>query len=378
MPNFDSGVRGMVDWDEKNLMIYLSLTNLLFLLRYALVRDGILRRVFYFYVLMGLFVFSAFRYQVGCDWDGYYYNYLMAENFDWAKRTAVQEPIWWAILDWMQTYNAPYPIINVVSNAVFFLGVHILARRQPEPLAFLVMLFPILIINMPMSGIRQGAAIGMMCIAFVSFMDRRPYWFATWTILASGFHVSALLFLLAAPLASGKLTTKRLILAAVLLVPGVFFIAISAGVERAISTYIDSNIHASGAIYRVGLLVLTSLYFLISVTHKWRVHFPEDHSFVTLGVIMMMLVALLLPISSVMADRFAYYLIPIQTIIFARLPYLPRRFDKNLHIALPYFLLLIVFTVWTQSSFFFQRCYIPYQSWILGFPGGDSLGINRW
>ena len=70
----------------------------------------------------------------------------------------------------------PLPSFAIsLSSAIFFLGVHVLARRQPDPLGFLVLLFPILIINMPMSGIRQGAAIGLLCIAFVAFIDRRPY-----------------------------------------------------------------------------------------------------------------------------------------------------------------------------------------------------------
>lgn len=359
-------------------MIYIGVANILFFLRYALARDGTLRKVIYFYVLVGLFVFSAFRYQVGCDWDGYYYNYLMAENFDWSKRSAVQEPIWWAILDGIQKIGLPYPVINVVSSAVFFMGVHILARRQPEPLGFLVLLFPILIINMPMSGIRQGAAIGMMCIAFAAFIDRRPFWFAIWTILAAGFHVSALLFLLGVPLAAGKYSIKRLMLGVVLAAPGVVFVAISAGAERAISTYVDSDMHSSGAIFRVGLLILTALFFFISLRQKWKRSFPEDYNFAMLGVIVMMMTGFLLLLSSVIADRYAYYIIPIQTMIFARLPYLPRRTNRILHTAFPYLLLLAVFLVWTQTSIFFQRCYLPYKTWIFGFPGGDSNGLNGW
>ena len=98
----------------------------------------------------------------------------------------------------------PYPVANIASSAVFFLGVHVLARRQPDPLGFLVLLFPILIINMPMSGIRQGAAIGLLCIAFVAFIDRRPLWFAFWVVLAAGFHISVLIFMLLLPVATGS------------------------------------------------------------------------------------------------------------------------------------------------------------------------------
>lgn len=74
-----------------------------------------------------------------------------------------------------------------------------LARRQPDPLGFLVLLFPILIINMPMSGIKQGAAIGLICIAFAAFIDKKLFWFTAWTLLASTIHNSAIVFLLLIP-----------------------------------------------------------------------------------------------------------------------------------------------------------------------------------
>ena len=148
----------------------------------------------------------------------------------------------------------PYPVANIASSAVFFLGVHILARRQPHPLGFLVLLFPILIINMPMSGIRQGAAIGVLCIAFAAFIDRRPLWFAFWVVVAAGFHSSVLIFMLLLPVATGRYTRNRLLMAAVLAVPGAFFLASGDAAEVATSRYIGTNVDAAGAAFRVGML----------------------------------------------------------------------------------------------------------------------------
>ena len=76
----------------------------------------------------------------------------------------------------------------------FFWGIHVFAKRQPDPLSFLILTFPILIINMPMSGIRQGAVIGLICIALVHFSDCRPLKFIMWVLIASGFHLSAIVF----------------------------------------------------------------------------------------------------------------------------------------------------------------------------------------
>ena len=349
-------------------MLYFGLTNVLFLLRYSLGGAHGVRRQVYYVVLLALFLFSAFRFQVGCDWSGYYYQYLVAADTEWSLITVKREPIWWAILGGIQAMGLPYPVANIASSAVFFVGVHVLARRQPDPLGFLVLLFPILIINMPMSGIRQGAAIGMVCIAFAAFIDRRPIRFAFWVLIAAGFHASAMIFLLLLPVATGRYTRSRLIMAGLLAIPGAILLASGESAEVASSRYIGTGVEAFGAVFRVGILGLSALYFFLFIRKKWMRTFPQDYSIVSIGAIGMALAFLLIPISSVVGDRFGYYLIPIQAMIFARIPYLPLRFNHALHSALPYMMLLLVFGVWTQLPWHFQQCYIPYNSWILGLP----------
>jgi hypothetical protein len=354
-------------------MIYFGLANLLFLLRYALASMQGARRQIYYFVILGLFLFSAFRFQVGCDWSGYYYQYERAANFELSLITNSREPIWWAFLAWFQTMKLPYPIVNIFSSAVFFVGIHLLARRQPDPLGFLVLLFPILIINLPMSGIRQGAAIGLVCIAFTAFIDRRPFLYAFWLVVAAGFHASALVLMLLLPLATGSFSKLRLVMAGLFAIPGAILLADLESAEIASSRYIGTDVEAFGAIFRVGILFLSSLYFLIFIRKKWMQTFPHDYNIVYIGAICMSLAILVIPVSSVIGDRFGYYLIPIQAMIFARIPYLSFRSNKALHSALPYMLLLLVFGVWTQLSGNFNQCYVPYDSWIFGFPSGDLL-----
>jgi len=356
-------------------MLYVGLTNFLFLLRYALKKQDGARTQVYLVVLLSLFIFSAFRYRVGCDWSGYYLQLAAAANFDWSTITSIQEPISWAILAWINAKDLPYPVVNVVFSAVFFFGVHILARRQPDPLGFLVLLFPILIINMPMSGIRQGAAIGLICIAFTSFIDRRPLRFVTWVVLAAGIHSSALIFMLLVPVATGRYTRNRLLLAGVLALPGAYLLASSEAAEVATSRYVVTGIDAAGAAFRIGMLGLSGLYFFVYLRKKWLFTWPEDYSLASIGAIGMGMLFLLLPISSVIGDRFGYYLIPIQAMIFARVPYLAFRKNAALHSTLPYLGLLLVFTVWSLLSLLFEQCYVPYQTWIFGFPGGDTVGF---
>lgn len=350
-------------------MLYFWMATALFLLRYLLANTLGLRQKIYFLLLLGLFLFSAFRYQVGCDWSGYYYQYQRAADFDWSSITGIRDPIWWAILGSIQEMGLPYPVANIASSAVFFLGFHVLARRQPDPLGFLVLAFPILIINMPMSGIRQGAAIGLLCVAFCAFIDRRTFRFVFWVMLAAGFHSSAMIFLLLSPLVGGKhLTAGRLVLTVLLAMPGVLLILSGDAADVAIERYIETDRDALGAVFRVAILALSGLYFFIFLRRPWARSTLGGYTLATVGGIGMLVVGSFLPISTVIADRISYYLIPLQIMIFARIPYLPIRSSRALYTTLPYIGLLIVFAVWTLTSSHFQRCYLPYQSWIIGFP----------
>lgn len=284
----------------------------------------------------------------------------------WAQR----EPLWWITIELLQRLELSYPWLNVTSSAIFFAGIHTLARRQPDPLAFLILLFPILILNMPMSGIRQGAAIGLMCIAFTAFVDRRLVRFIMWTAVAAGFHSSSLLFLLLTPLVGGSYSKKRIFAAGLLAIPGSLLIVTGEGAEVAILRYVDSNIDAFGAAYRTGTLFLSAIFFYWFLRRQWKVAFPFDYKLASLGALMMLAVFPLTAVSSVIADRLGYYFIPLQAMIFARTPFLVHRSQSRILTAAPYLGLALVLLVWTATSWHFSLCYIPYKTWLFGFPDG--------
>jgi hypothetical protein len=349
-------------------MIYVAVFNGLILLRYSLMRMVSLRGQLYAPLLATLFLFSAFRFEVGCDWTGYLNQFYVYGSLNFAESLVQREGLWTSLFVFQNWLGLPYPWINVFSSLIFFYGVHVLARRQPDALAFLILLFPILIINMPMSGIRQGAAIGMMCIAFAAFIDRSLWRFVLMTVLASLLHSSAIVFLLLAPMVTGNYSRQRLFLSLLLVIPGALVLMSGEAAEVATSRYIGTGVDAAGAAFRVGLLMLTAVFFLLFLKRKWATTFPDDFKLVMIGALMMAAMFVLVPISSVIGDRLGYYLVPIQAMIFARIPFLPIRQNRAVYVALPYLGLLTVFVVWTSLSGHFQQCYLPYQTWLFGYP----------
>ena len=146
-------------------------------------------------------------------------------DWDWDTSEALQqtEPAYWLLLVQIHKAGLDYPYLNLVMAIPFFWGLVALARRQPDPLAFLVLSFPVLIINMPMSAIRQAAAIGFVCLAIIAFQDRKLIRYVTMIVAGSLFHMSAIVFLALAPFVKFRLTRGTLLLSGMLALPGAYF-----------------------------------------------------------------------------------------------------------------------------------------------------------
>lgn len=111
---------------------------------------------------------------------------------------------------------------------------------------------------------------------------------------------------------------------------------------------------------------MAGFYSAVDMRRAWKREFLEDYQFVTIGSVGMMSIGALLPVSTVIADRLGYYLVPLQVMIFARIPWMQSLPSRAILAAAPYLGLLVFFFVWTIRSGHFQQCYIPYQSWIFG------------
>ncbi len=325
-----------------------------------------LRSFCFFLFSVLLFCFVAFRYEVGCDWSGYAGNYELARY--WSIPEALEfgrEAAYWLLLTQLHFFGLEYPYLNLIMAIPFFWGLIALAKRQPDPLAFLILSFPILIINMPMSAIRQSAAIGFVCLAILAFQDRRLIRYVGLVGAGALFHTSAIVFLALAPFVKLRLTRGTLFLAGILLLPGAYFM-LSDTVEFYTDRYVGTGIDAAGAVYRAGMLAIVGAYFLVALRSAYRERFPaEDYQIVLIGASSMVGTLALAPISTVISDRFGYYLAPIQLIILARLPWLvPRDGQGQLITAAPYLALGAVLVYWTQNSWIFNLCYLPYQTWL--------------
>ena len=204
---------------------------------------------------------------------------------------------------------------------------------------------------------------GFVCFAYNAFVDARLLRFVLFVIIATSFHSSAISFLLLAPFVGGELSFRRMALGGLLASPGVYYLLTSETFEAYSQLYVGTATDAAGAPLRSGLLALTGLAFLWFLDRKWKAQSIRDYSLIKLSSYIMVAIFPLSIYSSVMGDRIAFYLYPIQLIVLARLPLLvPGPYSIAISFA-PYAVGTLFLLIWTQLSSLFQQCYLPYQVW---------------
>ena len=83
--------------------------------------------------------------------------------------------------------------------------------------------------------------------------------------------------------------------------------------------------------------------------------------YVSLFSIGMIMIFPLLLISTVISDRIGYYLMPAQIMILSRLQFLESRYRQLFYVG-GILVLSLTFIIWTQASYHFNECYLPYKN----------------
>ena len=163
-----------------------------------------------------------------------------------------------------------------------------------------------------MSGIRQAIAVGVMCFASNAFVDRRAVRYVLLVVFAAQFHHSALIFLALAPFTWGAVSRAKIVLVGISALPGAYFLLTGGSFDVYAQRYVGGAAVAAGAPFRTAFLALPGVIFLLFLARKWKEQSIKDYQLVSISSYMMLAIFPLSFYSSVIGDRFGYYLYPIQ------------------------------------------------------------------
>lgn len=308
---------------------------------------------FLFILLIG------FRYDVGGDWGNYLRHYDYVSGVSLAQAMSRGDPghqfLNWQMAKWGQGVYGT----NVVYGAIFIFGLVKFSRNQVYPWLSMAVAAPYLITVVAMGYSRQGVAIGLFLLAVTYLQKGKFKTYVALILFAALFHKTAILLL---PLGM-FLYGKGLGLRAIMIVPivyGAWDLLLADQQEHLWRSYVEQQMQSSGAKIRVFMNLVPSLLLLI-YRKEWQRSF-DDYAFwfwIAVGSIISMG---LVNSASTAVDRIALYFIPIQLVVFSRLPYLARKQmspdSTKVLIVIAYAAVLFVWLNYATHS----KYWLPYQN----------------
>ena len=268
-------------------------------------------------IFVGLMV--GLRYEVGGDWFQYVSIFHDIRHEPFGDVLGMPDP-GYAVLNWIVSrIGVEIWLVNLVCSAIFTWGLAKFVRQQPNPWLALVVAVPYLIIVVAMGYTRQAAAIGAILLGLSSPQGRKVTRFWIYILFAATFHKTAIIVL---PLVALSQTRNRFIMAGlgVLMAGMLYYLFLSSSIDRLLENYVEQQYESEGAAVRVAMNIVPAALFIF---FRKRFAMDEDESKLWRNFAWASFVALFMLYalgSSTVVDRLALYLIPLQLVVFSRLP----------------------------------------------------------
>ncbi len=276
------------------------------------------------WLLIGLvfILLIGFRDYVGGDWGNYlrHYDRIIGVSFEEAMEGGDPGHKY---LNWLAAkWDLGVYATNVVYGTVFMIGLIKFSRKQPYPWLAMAVATPYLITVVAMGYSRQAIAIGLFMWA-VTYLEKGK--FAAYVILiliAALFHKTALLLLPLGVFLYGKGLMLRLLMV-IPVIYGAWDLLLADQQEKLWRNYVEAQLASSGAYIRVTMNLIPSL-LLLAYRKEWKRSF-DDYRFWFWIAISSIAAIGFVGTASTAVDRITLYFIPIQLVVYSRLPYLARR-----------------------------------------------------
>jgi hypothetical protein len=259
------------------------------------------------------------RVEVGGDWFNYFHYLEDVHDASFAELFSLPDPAY-QLVNWISVkFGLDIFGVDVICGAIFAAGLVHFCRHLPRPWLALAVAVPYLVIVVAMGYTRQGVALGLAMLGLSALERRSTLWFVIWVFLGATFHKSAVLLLPIAALANTRNRYWTLLWVGVVTVVA-YVLLLQAQAERLYVNYVEAQYESQGAMVRLLMNALPAVIFLVAqkrfgmsrqATALWR--WFSLMSLALLGV-------LLATPASTAVDRIALYMLPLQLVVFARLP----------------------------------------------------------
>lgn len=271
-------------------------------------------------VAISLAVLMGFRDEVGGDWFNYLNQFRRIESTPLVELLSTAKDPGYALAGWVVSrLGGGIHWLNFACALPLAFGTMVLARRQPWPMLALLAAVPYLLIVVGMGYTRQSAAIGYALLGLAALGARRQRSFVIWILIAASFHKTAVLLLPIAALAATHNRIWTYVWVGVMTVVGGWLFLFDS-TETLVANYVESEYAdaSQGAAIRVLMNAVPSMIVVLFRKRLFQME-AERKLWMWMAIISLACIPLL-PVSATAVDRMALYFIPLQLVVFARLP----------------------------------------------------------
>lgn len=224
-----------------------------------------------------------------------------------------------------------YYIYHMIAMLIGFLSLYFLAKEQPYFWLTITISVHLFLIILIMGYTRQGIAISLMTIGIYFLAKYKIKHFILLLITAVTFHASAIIMVvLALPfLISTNSRNKTFLIgfAFILLIIGADFI--QGYIDKKSQHYIIESMYSVGTVPRLLITALAGFFFFL-YKEKWKSVFADYDLWRFFAILSFLPLPLLLIIPSTTVDRIAFYLLPLQLVVWPRVIYLSEPLERKL------------------------------------------------
>ena len=267
-----------------------------------------------FIILIGL------RFEVGGDWFSYVFHYQEMTTIRLSTIFTKNGDIGYIFLNWLMAYwELGVASVNLISAIIFTSGLVFFCYQQERPLLAFSIAVPYLIIVVAMGYTRQAVAIGLFFGAIAFLETGRFKLYIALLLVAALFHKTVILLIPLGMFLYGEGRTIRLLAVAFFTVAA-WDLMLTEYQTQLWQNYVETKMVSEGAKIRVFMNLIPSLLFLY-YRHRWKKYFPNYWFWFWIAVISIACIPFV-SLASTAVDRVALYFIPIQIVVFSRLPFL--------------------------------------------------------
>lgn len=317
-------------------------------------------------ILMALAVFlvwfAGLRFFVGCDYHSYVLRFEEAVTMPWSRVFADDERGFGLLTAIFAKAGASFAMFQAFATMVIIACYAKFVARYPNPIYLFTLFFPILVLQLGMSGLRQAMALAFVLLALNAFVDGKRLLVGIWIIVAFQFHNSAIVLLPLAFVAGRAVSFKQLAIGMALLAPVAAFL-LGDRIEVYSDRYVDQiygEQESSGAWFRY-ILVLLPLPLFLRYRRKIKFEYSKLYPLLTISALFIIAVSSTALISSVALHRLTYYALPLSILMTLYTSLVAFRDPVRGHIAW-----MGLYGGYMLSWFVLSRhatvCYQPYQN----------------